>query len=348
MFIKILIETSINEENLKYKKNLFDKKIKFIKFELENDEKKEKILKVGDIVKTEIIKNENTYSLIATIEFWHMVSNTLLDKHNEKMTKEALIQVEKNLKNCSLPIFKEHDFKNPPIGKWVNAKVVDFENESYLFAKLEMFTEKNLGVIKESKEMKIDIPEINTISFDRNFTKNKYLNELIKNELMDDEEKLNLEVKNIVKKSFEFTPEIIISFAVGGIASGFFTSLGSDLYTKLKTIIKKSFIEMKTPPEELHTIFINYFTLPDNEVIEIKTIFILDENYQEIDIFSIQPFLKRQLQQIIEKKLPIRTIVNIVEKNKEIKFGYSLTKYGDPYEVRNDVIFKKILEENKL
>ncbi|MGL5278871.1 MAG: hypothetical protein ACRC8M_07325 [Cetobacterium sp.] len=45
---------------------------------------------------------------------------------------------------------------------------------------------------------------------------------------------------------------------------------------------------------------------------------------------------------------PIRTIVNIVEKNKEINFGYSLTKYGDPYEVKDDVIFRKMLEENKL
>ncbi|MGL5278882.1 MAG: hypothetical protein ACRC8M_07380 [Cetobacterium sp.] len=315
MFTKFLIEKSTSEKNLKFKKKLFDKKIKFIELKLENDEKKEKILKVGNVVKTEIIKNENIYSLIATIEFWHMVSNTLLDKHNEKMTREALIQVEKNLKNCSLPIFKEHDFKNPPIGKWINAKVVDFENESYLFAKLEIFTEKNLGVIKKSKEMKIDIPKKNTISFDRNFTKNKYLNELIKNELMDDEEKLNLEVKNIVKKSFEFTPEIIISFAVVAVASGFFNSLGNDLYTKLKMIIKKSFLEMKTPPKELHTIFINYFTLPDNEVIEIKTIFILDQNYQEIDIFSIQPFLKRQLQQIIEKKLPIRGPVRKTRNN---------------------------------
>ncbi|MGL4865830.1 hypothetical protein [Cetobacterium sp.] len=342
--LNICIESSYKKDKIRYKKKLLDRKLEFF---IGKDEFSKELF-VGEILSTMIKEEDKKYNLIATVELWHLISNTLIDKHGDILTRECLIYLEECFKVNYFPIYKEHDFTNPPIGKWIDAKVIDHEEESYLFAKLEFFKDEKFNNVKKDKIMKIVTLDNNEILFDRNFRTNSLLNKLIEDEFKKNEKTLNIKVQDNIKKSYEFNSEIIIKFALQAIAVGFFSALGGDLYNKLKNIIKKSFIEMEGSSKELHTIFINNFTLPNNEIIEIKTIFILNKNFQEIDVFSTQPFLEKQLQEIIEKQLPIRTIVNIVEKNKKIEFGYSLTKYGDLYEVKKDDIFRKMLEKNKL
>lgn len=305
--ISLEFKRNKKKESLRYRKKLIENKFpKLCIMKIKNNG--DTITIVGTVVKSLITRDDikKDYVLLIFVKLWKMLSNTLIDKHGEKISKDALKKAETTMKKYYLPLYKEHDFTNPPIGILLDAEVIDVDGESYLYADYKIFSKEDIGNKSNlDKKMYISYEEKNTLSFDRNFKIDKELKKLIE-ELKSKEKDFNFKITDNIKKSLEFTPEIVIAFVVGGIFTGFLGKMGGDLFDHLIVIIKKLF--EKNSNTNLHVILLSQKKLPNGKIIEIKTIIILDRNYKELDVIIdeyIENFMMTQLEKIITESLPI-------------------------------------------
>lgn len=308
---------------------------------------------VGKLIGTSIIRDHHTkeYSLIISIKKWHMLSNTLVDKHNEQQSKETLTLLKNQIKTYGTLMYNEHNYLNPPIGIWDDAEVIDFEGESYLFGSYRKFTVEDIGTEIKIKKLKVVSSRKNEVSFDRNFE----MSESVKNLILDLktlEKDQNIKVYSNIKKSFEFTPELLITMAITNIFTGVFNQIGVDIYNKVKEIYKKFVATMKEEKNnDIHIILEVQKTFPNGKIVTIKTVVILDKNNQDFDRINnseIDTFINNQLDNIDLNNSPISIIVNSVNKNKEIEFVYSINESGFPHEVKNIELFRKLLKNSKI
>jgi len=86
-----------------------------------------------------------------------IISSTKLDKHNERMTKDVLETMAKDVNKYYIPVGIEHDPRIAPVGRVISAEVFKGEDgEYYLKGIIENFAE-NFEIKSDSeKTMRID------------------------------------------------------------------------------------------------------------------------------------------------------------------------------------------------
>lgn len=349
--LHMVLKKNKKKEPLRYLKKLIEKKYPKLCVMEEIDLG---IPLVGTLIGTSIIRDNNTkeYILNISIKKWHMLSNTLVDKHNEQLSKESLELLKQQLKTEVMPMYYEHNFLNPPIGIWEDADVIDFKGESYLFGSYRKFAVEDIGKIMLNKKLKIT-PSNNKIEI--GFDRNLEMSESIKNLILDLknlEKDQDIKVYSNIKKSFEFTPELVIKIVATGILGGIFSQIGVDLYENLKEICKKFVATIETEENsDIHIILEIENKLPNGKIIIIKTVVVLDKNNQDFDTINnteLNTFINNQITDIILNNSPISMIINGVNKNKEIEFLYSINESGFPHEIKNTELFEKLLEKSGL
>lgn len=321
---------NINYNDIKEQKNFLENYLKknnyFFHFIIDNN------LLFGKVKKIMIDENQEKKEYILKILFekWEMLSNSLIDRHNECFSKEVLESMEKSFNEKLLPMYVEHNYSNPPIGIWVGAKLIEFNKEYYLFGKYHLFNDKldedTIQYIK-NKKIVLDINQENQniVIFDRNFEIDEEISNEIKKFGLDN--KSNIKVKKAIKKSFEFIPEVIISGVVIFVGKKFFENLIDDFYKQIKEILFKLLKNKKI--KEGHLIFSRGIKLENGKIVLVKVIIVYSEGEDiNINLDKLEEFIQMKLKKIIDENLPIANVVCKVEKDKDIQISYCMTENG--------------------
>ncbi|MCY7007865.1 hypothetical protein OCK72_04240 [Fusobacterium simiae] len=272
------------------------------------------------------------------------------DRHGDIIDKKLLKRIIQQVKRKDMLSHIEHDFRNPPIGKTINASLKRIKDGSYIVrGEFCLFEENDIEQIEISKKeiaRKIAKENILEISVDRNFIIDNEINELVNK--LDSTISANHEIHFEWKKSLEFSPELIFNilcfFPIVQISSGFFTQIGVEGFECLKNIIKK-FKEKKVSDFQVHfKIDVKMIGNGKEEYIECLVIF-TDPNENLLENLLLKAFesLEEKLKNdLFISKKPVSKIVYNVMGNK-IKFEYTLRPDGVPLEVANRDEYIRIL-----
>jgi len=228
-----------------------------------------------------------------------IIATSHIDLHEDKILPEALEDAARQIKEKYLPYIVEHDVRYPPIGRVVEAKVIKLKDgEHALQGSVELFEESdNLeSLAGDGRRIPIRDQEIQTIAieYDRSF-RDREGRELLRELSQISGEK---EVpKEFVKKALEPISTLLIAagvFAIGSIANGFFSRLGSDAYKRLKEILIKYYRKKISSQQILDFCFL---VSHHDEAIEVHILIInpseqdlnaiFASNFNEVDVLLV-------------------------------------------------------------
>lgn len=174
------------------------------------------------------------------------MSNTLPDKHGDRLTKEALEQLAASVRMSLIPINIEHDPRGGPCGRVISAEVRERTDGEYeVVAEMEVF-EGQIEELSDGREIvqnRVDKSESVSIIWDRS-----YLSDVDQSTIQELTHILKGSSSQEHKKSVE---PLSIFWVVGGfmglvgssLAAGFFGKMGADawdaLRSKLSTLMKR-------------------------------------------------------------------------------------------------------------
>lgn len=205
-----------------------------------------------------------------------ILSTTQIDRQNEKFSVDALESMVEQIKSSLYPMGVEHDPRIPPVGRIVDARLRERDDGEY----------EVVGIVEMFDSPESDPPSVDGRTFPVREPKSKTPQLIYDRSYRDDEDQKTIEeVADILdsrpieegKKSYEVLSALTIagSFALGGIASGFFKSLGEDAYEALKSKIKELLDRKKSERDE--------YLFRFNPTIEI------DDRLVEIDVILTNP-----------------------------------------------------------
>lgn len=175
-----------------------------------------------------------------------IMATSHVDLHGDMIHPDALEDAARQIREQYLPMNIEHDIRRPPIGRIVSAEVIKLQDGEYaLQSTAELFEESDSleSLTGDGRKIPIRGQDIQTIvvEYDRTF-QDKEGQELLRglSQISGEIEK----PREIIKKALEPISTILIGagvFAVGAIATGFFSKLGADAYEMLKHALIKYF-----------------------------------------------------------------------------------------------------------
>jgi len=284
------------------------------------------------------------------MEMKGIIATTHVDGHGEKLAKEALerLVLEINSGNTAIGVNVEHDGLTMPIGKVVNANLVQLEDGEFAVETLQeifdIYSTENeifddVYYIAESKtdfrpfaERATDNVDNLTVAIDpHNFNRNDLT------VISDFLEKEEIYVEFEIKKSLIPDPELIINLVAGTLfcwtgkkalekLSDDISTDISNLYSKIKKIIMK-FAQYSIPHNRPRT----YRLREQEEYVKELVIRTSDPN---IVIEALQPDKLDKIESVIEKSLeqfnvsPARVQLIFEIDKKEWKLNYLLTASG--------------------
>ncbi len=254
---------------------------------------------------------------------------THVDKHNERMSVDALNDFVNLVNQQYIPVGVEHDPRIPPIGRIISAQIEKLPDGEFAVDGIAEIYEKGQEIEfkNDGREIPVELTEAGiTISPDRS-----YLQSNDKELLIELEQLVNGEIKPAIKKSVEPISILIIasSFIAGGIAQGFFGKIGEDVWDKLKNKINE-LVNSKTRVEKDRLLVFEFTVGLEDNPLCLETIL---TNPSEGEI---RKFLDEGLQQLDEKtnrffrhRHYLRKVVFEYKDNK-LKIIFGLRKDGVP------------------
>lgn len=160
------------------------------------------------------------------------VATTHIDMQRCKLTLGALEGMQEQIRTNIIPIIVNHDPRIPPIGRMIDAEIVQLEDGEYALDAIgEIFEDQSEAVTADDRDLILNKYESNTIgiSVDESFQTNedrKLLNEL--------DQILGTNVPRAEESKRSIDPVAVIEiggcFLLEAIASGFLSQIGSNLY----------------------------------------------------------------------------------------------------------------------
>lgn len=263
------------------------------------------------------------------------MTTTHVDKHNERMSVEALNDFVNLVNQQYIPVGVEHDPRIPPIGRVISAQIEELPDGEFAVDGIaEIYEEgQEIEFKDDGREIPIELPsEGITISPDRS-----YLQPNDKELLVELEKIVNGDIKPQLKKSIEPISILIIaaSFMAGGIAQGFLSKIGEDIWDKLKSKINE-LVNSKTRIEKDRLLVFEFTVDLENNPLCLETIL---TNPSESEI---RKFLDEGLKQLDEKtnrffqhRHYLRKVVFEYKDNK-VKVMFGLRKDGVPLSIPDE------------
>lgn len=252
---------------------------------------------------------------------------------------ETIIESAKLYNTNYIPVTNEHDIRKPPIGRVVCAEVVlQGEAEVVLQGEVEMFEESDHFEIltKGDKSVKIDAEEIKNFQVFANqtFEEDEHIADLYQ-ELR----RLGSGEDNQVYREDSIEPisSLIIVlgiFTITGIANGFLSKLGEDIYNKLKLTLKNIFKKKSFKQKENILQFQLFLRSHTDKIVEINIV-ITNPSENDLDgLFAKVPtMLNTMLLDLPIDDLDICRVVFSYEFN-ELKLLYMLRSDCVPISLR--------------
>lgn len=259
-----------------------------------------------------------------------VLSTTHIDRHNERMSLEALKSSVEQINTQYIPVGVEHDPRFPPKGRIVSAELVEIDDGEFgVEGIIEMFEEGDeLELEDNGREMPIRAITDNQIHtvFDRSYQKDeeqKLIEEL--------REKVNGNVTEESKKSVEPISVLIIavSAAAGSFLAGLIEKAGADTWDYFKQKIVE-LIRRRRKVKEDHILSFQ-FTIRETDRYQIIEVLLTNPTDEDIKKFFENGLqLTDQLvPQIINSDTPMRKIT--MEYNKgQLKVLFGVRKDAVP------------------
>lgn len=246
---------------------------------------------------------------------------THLDAHNERLALSALKDGKRSASEYYLPVLFEHDPRIPPIGRIIDAEIVEMDDGEYaLDATYELFDGDGPVPYKHDRRMRTkDLSKGELLlSFDRNMT-----NEQDQDSIKVLADALGVEPLFEGKKALDPISVLTIggAFVAGGIASGFLKSLGADLYEVAKERVKE--IMSRRKEGERDKLFKFHSTvLIDGRSVDVEVI-ITNPSPSDIDAFFDSGI--SEVDHLIFRYLKDPSVARIVldyqDQTLQVKFG---------------------------
>lgn len=258
------------------------------------------------------------------------LSTTHTDRHNEKMSVDALKAMVMQSNENIIPLGMEHDPRLSPVGRILQTKLVELDDGEYAIDGIAEMFDCNVDDLTDVGERKIPYRQYRTgelkIITDRNFR-----DETSKKDILELSVLLkNADVREEIKKALDPIAILTIggSFALGAIASGFFGEIGADGYRALKGLLSKIFSTRVHSQEKL--LHFEFTIIKDIKSINIEVILtnpsekeintLLDTGLKQLDLILSEHF---------ESKLDFARIVYNF-RDGQLELNYSVLKNGIP------------------
>lgn len=164
---------------------------------------------------------------------------THVDAHDERFALSALEDGRRSTREYYVPVWFEHDPRLPPIGRIIDAEIVEMDDGEYaLEATYELFDSD--GPVPYKRDRRMQTKDLSKgeffLSFDQNMT-----TEQDQGSIKTIADAFGVEPQFEGKKALDPISVLTIggAFVAGGIASGFLKSLGADLYAVVKEKVKE-------------------------------------------------------------------------------------------------------------
>lgn len=251
------------------------------------------------------------------------------DIDGEIITPESLIDSVSQFDEGCIPLTLEHDIRNPPMGRVVSAEIVVLDDGTHLLqGEAEIFEEtddlNSLG--NDGKAVKIYDKEIDKflVSYDQTFKG-------------EDAEELSRELQGLGGEHGDFrqysvdpVSVLIIAagiFAIQGIANGFFSKLGEDIYEQFKSILQRYFAKISARKKENLLQFQFFVRTSSNRVVEVNVVM---TNPSQQDLNGFFAYVPHQLDELLSNlRIDELDICQLI-------FSYEFTKLQLLYVLRSD------------
>jgi hypothetical protein len=183
------------------------------------------------------------------------LSSTLVDKHGDMMTREALEFSAETFNTHCVPIGYEHDPRHAPLGRFVEAWIEDLPSGvSVLKARGDLF-EPNDTLPSEIGKPIVEKHHPGgplRLAVDLSYAGIEF-----RDDITSISDILGSRVQYEVKKAVEPISILILSgtFVFGAIASGFFGGIGTDAYELLKARLKAMLAKQRKRSKEQLLVF---------------------------------------------------------------------------------------------
>lgn len=261
-----------------------------------------------------------------------VIATTHLDRHGDKLTVSALRSMAQQAKEAFIPVRDEHDPRNPPIGRVINATVKRTpDGEFALVCDVEYFDQSG-DTPPTSDKRKLRLRKYSEdnlqVSWDRSYR-------------FDDDQKLLRELATTAKTPMTLMEygkkaldpvsilQITGAFVLGGIATGLLNKVGSDSWDSFKRLLEK--IVRKKVQQESEAILAFSFSI--EHAGRLYNVSLLVTNPQKVDIEAILelhlPKLDSLVKACIDSNDEVREIV-LEYRGRDIRIKYAVTESGEP------------------
>lgn len=252
-----------------------------------------------------------------------IIATTHLDSEGDKLTIDALHGLVDSINATYIPIWDEHDPRNPPIGRIVSAKVRERDDgEHEVVASLEFFdgseAEHYHGDRELVREMRLENGEVKIVP-DRSFRTPEDLEDIEEIAQL-----LGTRSTEAVKKAIDPISilQLTAAFMAGGIASGFLGKLGSDAADLFKDKVK-GLMRRKNSRDSDRVFRLVIQVQKDGECLE-TDVFITNPTDKDIDSLLDHGLseLDQQVSRLMSKSTQLSKLTfEYKDGNLELKFG---------------------------
>jgi hypothetical protein len=263
------------------------------------------------------------------------MTTTHVDRHNERISVDALNNFVESINQQYTPVGVEHDPRIPPIGRVISAQIEKLpDGEFAVDGIVEIFdAEQEIEFKNDGREIPVEITgEAITISPDRS-----YLEPGDKESLLEVKELINGEIKPAVKKSVEPISILIIAatFIAGGIAQGFLSKIGEDIWDKFKVKLN-GLVNSKTRIKKDRLLVFEFTVGAEDNPLCLETI-LTNPSESEINKFMNEGLKQLDIQtnRFFKHRHYLRKVIFEYKDNK-LRVIYSLRKDGVPLSIPDE------------
>jgi hypothetical protein len=260
-----------------------------------------------------------------------------IDRHNEKMSLDALESFVDQVNKQYTPIGIEHDPRIPPVGRVVSAHIEELEDGEFAVDGIaEMFEEGEETEFKDD-EKEIPVREFTDdrlhIGYDRSY-QNPDDQQLLK----ETRTLINGELSQQLKKATEPVSLLVIagSFIAGGIAAGFLNKIGEDAWDSFKEKLIK-LMNRKREEKKDYLLSFEFVVHKESHPLSLETI-LSNPTASEVNMFLQEglEMLDGITPQFFKTRHHLRKIVFEYEKGK-LRVIFGLRKDAVPLSVDLDI-----------
>lgn len=170
------------------------------------------------------------------------MATTHVDRHNDRLTREALESMRDHIQSSYLPFIFNHDPRCPPLGRTIDAEVVALADGEYaLEAEVELFEPGPLPPLVDDRSIALrELPADSLLlTIDRTFSGPEF-----ESEVRELSELFGRSPQFEAKKALDPIAVLIISagaLALGKFTSSFFSRLGENAADALSAKLKQIF-----------------------------------------------------------------------------------------------------------